>query len=136
METDRHTTVVILYRHPLFGEGIEHLLAGEPDLDVTAAPSDDLEAMARSLAAAPDVVIYERGCPDTAVEVLRAVPDALVIDVALDPGPTFTYHREEIQSEPSGIVEAIRRAAIPHHAVGVGSMAIAMLAALGPMGGG
>lgn len=130
MQADRHTTVVILYRHPLFGEGIQHLLASETDLDVTSTPSDDVDAMRCSLAAEPDVVIFERGVPDTAVEVLRAVPDALVIDVALDPGPTFTYHREEIRSEPDGIIGAIRRAAIPTRVAGAGSIALAVMAAI------
>ena len=108
MQADRQTTVVILYRHALFGEGIAHLLSTESDLAVSSVSSEDTEATARSLAAGPDVVIFERGIPDTAVEVLRAVPDALVIDVDLNPGPTFTYHREVIPAAPGDIVRAIR----------------------------
>jgi DNA-binding NarL/FixJ family response regulator len=108
MQADRQTTVVILYRHALFGEGIAHLLSTESDLAVSSVSSEDTEASARSLAAGPDVVIFERGIPDTAVEVLRAVPDALVIDVDLNPGPTFTYHREVIPAAPGDIVRAIR----------------------------
>jgi hypothetical protein len=108
MQADRQTTVVILYRHALFGEGIAHLLSTESDLAVSSVASADAEATARSLAADPDVVIFERGIPDTAVEVLRAVPDALVIDVDLNPGPTFAYHREVIPPAPGDIVQAIR----------------------------
>jgi hypothetical protein len=106
---DDHVSVVILYRHPLFGEGIAHLLSSEPDLDVASVAIGDGAAMQHSLTRGPNVVIFERGDPDTAVEVLRLAPEALVIDVCLNPGPTFAYHREEIRSQPDGIVQAIRR---------------------------
>jgi hypothetical protein len=108
MQDDR-VSVVILYRHPLFGEGMAHLLSTEPDLEVASVALDDADAMVGSLSDKPNVVIFERGVPDTAVEVLRIAPEALVIDVCLDPGPTFAYHREEIRSQPDGIVQAIRR---------------------------
>jgi hypothetical protein len=114
-------SVVILYRHPLFGEGIAHLLAGEPGLDVTSVPYDDELARVRSLTNEPQVVIFERGDPDTAVEILRFAPAALVIDVDLNPGPAYTYHREEIQSRPDGIVHAIRRISKPDIAVAAGT---------------
>ncbi len=113
IEADRHLTVVILYRHPLFGEGIAHLLSSEPDMMVTCAPSDDADAVAQALAREPNVVIFERGEPDMAVEILRYAPEALLIDVTMAPGPAFTWHREEIQSRPDGIVGAIRGVRAP-----------------------
>ena len=109
MQDGRRVSVVILYRHPLFGEGIAHLLSSEPDLDVAWVALDDAASMERSLSHAPNVVVFERGDPDTAVEILRQAPEALVIDVCLNPGPTFAYHREEIHSQPDGILAAIRR---------------------------
>jgi len=105
---DRHVTVVILYRHPLFGEGIAHLLSNEPDIVVTCAPSDDVDAVARALARRPNVIVFERGEPDMAVRLLRVAPEALLIDVTMAPGPAFTWHREEIQPRPDGILDAIR----------------------------
>jgi len=108
MGPDRRVTVAILYRHPLFGEGIGHLLASEPDMVVTCTPAGDADAVAEALVREPEVVIFERGEPDMAVEILRYAPDALLIDVTMDPGPAFTWHREEIQSRPDGIVRAIR----------------------------
>ena len=75
---------------------------------VTCAPSDDADAVAQALAREPNVVIFERGEPDMAVEILRYAPEALLIDVTMAPGPAFTWHREEIQSRPDGIVGAIR----------------------------
>lgn len=115
MPAGHSVTVVILYRHPLFGEGIEHLLAHEPEMAVHSVPSADARAVADRLAEQPDVVIVERGASDTAVDVLRSAPDALVIDVALEPGPTFAYHREVIRSQPEGIIAAIRQAVLPGH---------------------
>lgn len=110
MPAAHSVTIVILYRHPLFGEGIQHLLAHEPEMSVQSVSSDDATAVADRLAEQPDVVIVERDAPDSAVDVLRWAPEALVIDVALEPGPTFAYHREEIRSQPDGIIAAIRDA--------------------------
>ena len=110
MEQDRRVTVVVLYTHPLFGEGIARLLSAEPGVDVTPVAASDLEQAERTLAEAPDVVIFERGDPDMATDILRYAPSALVIDISMSPGPTFTYERHEIQARPEVILEAIRRA--------------------------
>ena len=110
MQEDRRISVVVLYTHPLFGEGIARLLSGEPGVDVTPVAASDLEQAERTLAEAPDVVIFERGDPDMATDILRFAPTALVIDVSMSPGPTFTYERHEIQARPEVILETIRRA--------------------------
>lgn len=109
MPDGRPVSVLILYSHPLLGEGIARLLAAEPGLDVVPVHSADLESAEQMLALAPDVVIFERGDPDRAIELLELVPDALVIDVGIDAGPAFTYHREEISTRFDGILEAIRQ---------------------------
>lgn len=109
MQEDQRVSVVVLYTHPLFGEGIARLLAAEPGMDVTPVNASDVDRAERSLALAPDVVIFERGEPDTATDILRFAPSALVIDVSLSPGPTFTYERHEIQAQPEVILDTIRR---------------------------
>jgi hypothetical protein len=113
MQDDRPISVLILYAHPLLGEGMAGLLAAEPGLDVVAVPSDEPELVERAFAASPDVIIFERGNPDRAVQVLELAPDALIIDVGIGPGPTFTYRREEISAWPEAILETIRQAS-PH----------------------
>ncbi len=113
MQDDRPISVLILYAHPLLGEGLAGLLSSEPGLEVVAVQSDDAGMVERGLAAAPDVIIFERGDPDRAVKILELVPDALIIDVGIGPGPTFTYRREEISAWPDAILEAIRQA--PSH---------------------
>ena len=110
MQDDRPISVLILYAHPLLGEGIAELLESEPGLEVVAVRSDERVMVERSLAAAPDVVIFERGDPDRAVEILEMAPAALVIDVGIGPGPTLTYRREEISARPEAILAAIRQA--------------------------
>ena len=110
MQDDRPISVLILYAHPLLGEGLAELLSSEPTLDVVAVRSDDAGMVERGLADAPDVIIFERGDPDHAVQILELVPDALIIDIGIDPGPTFTYRREEISAWPNGILKAIRQA--------------------------
>lgn len=110
MEDDRPISVLVLYAHPLLGEGLVGLLAAEPGMSVVAVQHQDTEAVERELAAGPQVIIFERDDPDRAVAVLELVPDALIIDVGINPGPTFTYRREEISAWPDSILDAIRHA--------------------------
>ena len=42
--------------------------------------------------------------------ILEQVPDALIIDVGIGPGPTFAYRRDEISALPEAVLEAIRQA--------------------------
>ena len=110
MEADDRISVLIVYSHPLLGEGLLGMLAREPGLDVGAVPIDDPAAVEGALAASPQVVIAERGVPDLAVGILEQVPDALVIEVGVSPGPTFAYRRDEIPALPEAVIAAIRQA--------------------------
>ena len=84
------------------------MLTGEPDVEVTPLAASDPRQAEYLLTLAPDVVIFERGDPDMATDVLRYAPSALVIDVSLNPGPTFTYQRHEVQAQPDVILDAVR----------------------------
>jgi DNA-binding NarL/FixJ family response regulator len=138
MSGDRHLSVVILYTHSLLGEGLAHVLAAEPGLDVVHVASRDSGAAAAALAANPDVVIFERSEPLQAIDFLKAAPVALLIDVGLDAGPTFTYRREEIPPRPEGILRAIHH--LRRHAgealVGVVAILLMVLQASGTSGTG
>jgi DNA-binding NarL/FixJ family response regulator len=100
--------VVILYSHPLLGEGLAHLLGGDADLDIQLVRVDDLAAAEAALATAPDVVILERSLPLQAIDLLRVAPQALLIDVGLDAGPSWAYRREELSPQPDEILQTIR----------------------------
>ena len=86
------------------------MLGTEPGLDVAGVQTDDLESVERALAASPQVIVFERGDPDRAVEILELVPDALIIDIGIGPGPTFAYRRDEISALPDAILAAIHQA--------------------------
>jgi hypothetical protein len=105
--------VVILYSHPLLGEGLAHLLGGDRDLHVELVRVDDEPDAAAALAAdpdgrCPDVVIVERSLPLQAIDVLRVAPTALLIDVGLDAGPSWAIRREELSPQPDEILRTIR----------------------------
>lgn len=111
--------VVILYDHPLLGEGLERLLRGQPGLAVELVHVDGIDAARAALAADPDVVILERCAPVQAIDLLRLAPDALFIDVGLDAGPSWTYRRDELAPQPEDILRAITERPRPvHHAPG------------------
>jgi DNA-binding NarL/FixJ family response regulator len=99
--------VVILYDHPLLGEGLERLLRDRADIDVRLVRIDGLDAAKAALEEAPDVVIVERCAPVAAIDLLPLAPDTLFIDVGLDAGPSWTYHREAISPQPEDILQAI-----------------------------
>ena len=107
MEADRSVSVLVLFRHPLFGEGIAHLLRNEPDFVVTSVRTGGDEDAECVTEPAPDVVIVERGDPDRAIDVLRAAPEALVVEVGIGAGPAYAYRREVIESQPDGLVRLI-----------------------------
>jgi DNA-binding NarL/FixJ family response regulator len=99
--------VVILYAHPLLGEGIGRILRAEPGLEVELVSLDDAGEAARALAADPDVVILERTAQRQALDLLPTAPGALFIDVGLDSGPSWTYRRDAIGAEPNELVRVI-----------------------------
>ena len=99
--------VVILYDHPLLGEGLERLLRDRPGLEVQLVHVDSLEAARAAVESQPDVVILERCAPVAALDLLRLAPDTVLIDVGLDAGPSWSYRREQISPRPEAIVQAI-----------------------------
>jgi DNA-binding NarL/FixJ family response regulator len=110
MQDDQPIVVLILYSHPLFGDGLLELLGREPGLEVSAVPMDDADAVQLALDASPQVVLAECRAASGAVAILEQVPDALIIEVGLGPGPMFAYRRDEIAAMPESVVAAIRQA--------------------------
>jgi hypothetical protein len=100
--------VVILYSHPLLGEGLAHLLGADRDLSVELVRVDDEPDLETVLAGNPDVVIVERSVAIKAIDLLQVAPSALLIDVGLDAGPSWAYRREELSPQPDEILRTIR----------------------------
>lgn len=110
--------VVILYSHPLLGEGLAHLLGSDRELTVDLVRvEDELEAEAAlsGLLAdtSPDVVIVERSVALKAIDLISIAPSALLIDVGLDAGPSWAYRREELSPQPDEILRTIRASGRP-----------------------
>jgi hypothetical protein len=110
--------VVILYEHPLLGVGLERLLRPEADLDVSLVHIDSVDVARCALDPSPDVVILERSAAVQALDLLLLAPGALFIDVGLDAGPSWAYHRDELSPRPEDLLRAIvdRPAPIAHAA--------------------
>jgi DNA-binding NarL/FixJ family response regulator len=100
--------VAILYSHPLLGEGLGHLLQADHGLVVQLVHVDELETAEAALALKPDVVVLERGLPVQVLDLLRMAPNALLIDVGLDAGPSWAYHRDELSPQPDDLLRTIR----------------------------
>ena len=105
----RRISVLILYLHPLLGQGLARYLAAEPGLDVSSTSARDVAEARAALASGPQVVIVERGVPIESPDLLRDARDALVIDVSMDPGPSWRLERDAIPSRPEDLLRAIRR---------------------------
>lgn len=59
MEPATVVRIVILYLHPLLGEGLASLLSAEVGVTVTAVERSDEPAVERALSAEPDLVVLE-----------------------------------------------------------------------------
>jgi DNA-binding NarL/FixJ family response regulator len=104
---DSRTRVLVLYRHPLMGEGLARMLSDEPRLDVTSAEADATEAVDRALAAEPNVVVFEEGGPVAALEVLRRASCHYVIDVSLSSREAWAIRGGAVLTDPDHLTQAI-----------------------------
>jgi len=99
--------VVVLYDHPLLGEGLSALMASVPDLQVERIAMGDADAMERAIAADADVVILEEGGPLGLVDVLRGSRCRAIVDVSMSTSRAWTIRREEITTDPESLIERI-----------------------------
>jgi DNA-binding NarL/FixJ family response regulator len=99
--------VLVLYDHPLLGEGLSALMASVPDLRVERICMCDPDAMERAIAADPDVVVLEEGGPLGLLDVLRGVRCRAVVDVNMSTSRAWTVRREEITTDPESLIDRI-----------------------------
>jgi DNA-binding NarL/FixJ family response regulator len=81
MEAAAPIRVVILYVHPLLGEGLARLLAAEPGIAASAISSDDALGTAAALTSRPDAVIIEHRGDGASLTLPGDVTVPLVLDV-------------------------------------------------------
>ena len=102
--------VVVLYSHPLLGEGLGRMLAAEPGLVVTTVSQGTIEALDEALECNPDVVVFEEGGPIGVLDVLRRSGATVVIDVDITSSTAWTLQRHALRSAPAEVLGAIRDA--------------------------
>ncbi len=99
--------VLVLYDHPLLGEGLGALMASVPDLVVERIAMGDPDAMERAVAADADVVILEEGGPVGLLDVLRGSRCRAIVDVSISTSQAWTIRREVIESDPDSLIDRI-----------------------------
>jgi len=108
----KFSRVFILASRPLFAEGVQSLLAGQPGLEVVGVASADPEAFAQVQAVTPDVVIVEATGGEQShlvAQVLASIPDAKVVGLSLEDNRIHTYYQQMKQGRRvEDLVEAIR----------------------------
>ena len=121
--------VLVLYDHPLLGEGLGALMASEPELEVERIAMGDANAMERAIASDADVVILEEGGPVGLVDLLRDSRCRAIVDVSISTSQAWTIRREAISPDPDSLIDRIiaaclgdRRAAAPPLAAASGSI--------------
>jgi hypothetical protein len=75
-------SVVILYGHPLLGEGIARYVRNQTGIRATVAPAGDCDAVTAALQADPSVVIYEPSGSLDQGRLATLAPGAVLIDVS------------------------------------------------------
>jgi len=99
--------VLVLYDHPLLGEGLGALMASVPELDVERVAMGDPGAMERALASDADVVILEEGGPVGLVDLLRDGHCRAIVDVSITSSQAWTIRREVIAPDADSLIDRI-----------------------------
>jgi hypothetical protein len=99
--------VLVLYDHPLLGEGLGALMASVPELELERIAMGDPNAMERAIASDADVVILEEGGPVGLVDLLRDSRCRAIVDVSISSSQAWTIRREVIAPDPDSLIDRI-----------------------------
>lgn len=102
--------VLVLYSHPLMGEGLGRMLAEEPGVVVDAVDIAEGHAVDEALAREPAVIVVEEGGAVDAADIVRRSNCRVVLDVDITTTRAWTLRRESIDSRPDEFLAAIRAA--------------------------
>jgi hypothetical protein len=102
--------VLVLYSHPLMGEGLQRMLAAEPGVLVDAVDSAVPAAVDEALAREPGVIVVEEGGALDATDVMRRSDCPVVLDVDITTTRAWTLRRESMSSRPDAFLAEIRAA--------------------------
>jgi DNA-binding NarL/FixJ family response regulator len=102
--------VLLLYSHPLMGEGLQRMLAAEPGITVDAVEIGITAAVDAAIARDPDVIVVEEGGAVDAADVVRRSNCPVVLDVDITTTRAWTLRREILSTRPDDFLAAIRAA--------------------------
>jgi len=102
--------VLLLYSHPLMGEGLGRMLGAEPGLDVEAVDVSLPGAVEAALALEPDVIIVEEGGALDAADIVRRSTCSMVLDVDITKTNAWTLRREALSTRPDDFLASLRSA--------------------------
>jgi chemotaxis response regulator CheB len=99
--------VLVVYSHPLLGEGLAGMLAAQPSLAVCSVNVESRDAVEAALATEPDVIVVEEGGPFDAADVLRGSRAPVVVAVDIGSADAWTLQRRSIRSRPDDVIQAV-----------------------------
>jgi hypothetical protein len=100
--------VLVLYSHPLMGEGLGSMLASEPGVIVDAVDITVPGAVDAALAREPGVIVVEEGGAVDAADIVRRSNCPVVLDVDITTTRAWTLRRESLDSRPDTFLATIR----------------------------
>jgi hypothetical protein len=116
---DDRPRVIVLYSHPLLGEGLARLIGEEQGIDVLAVDVADVAAVEAAIAGSPEVIVVEEGGRLDGIDVLREAGAPVVVDVDIRSADAWALHRDPLASRPEAVLGAIRDALRPARALAV-----------------
>jgi DNA-binding NarL/FixJ family response regulator len=99
--------VLVLYSHPLMGEGLQRMLGDVEGLEVVAVSLDRDDGLDEALAGDPAVIVIEKGGVVSAGDLLARTDCPVVIEVDIASAEALSYRRDQIRSRPEEVVAAI-----------------------------
>ncbi|MBE9471181.1 MAG: hypothetical protein IMY75_03605 [Chloroflexi bacterium] len=106
------TRVFILTSQPLFAQGVQSLLSGQPGIEVVGVATVGPDTFAQVQATGPDVVIIEAGGEEQSrlvAQVLASIPSAKVVGLTLEDNRIHTYYQQMKHGHRvEDLLEAIR----------------------------
>jgi hypothetical protein len=104
----RRPSVVVLYVHAVFGEGIGKLLSSNKELKVTCLPAKDERARAKLRRLRPRAAVVEAADDGAVWRALGDLSPSMVIRVSLNDNSMDVYHRHKtLPAGPEALIEAI-----------------------------
>ncbi len=106
------STVLVVYKSPVFARGIEAFLHGGPTVRIVGMETDATQALVAARATHPDVIVLEEIAQERnwpLVTLLELAASGRLVSVSLADVTAHVYERRDFRvNAPGGLVAAIR----------------------------